>query len=357
MHVHGKIYVFLRSVKLALILFISILVSCVVGVTFFPPQQAKAMIFSSLWFNFLLILLIVNIGFCFFSRIWRRKITLVSLGMILFHLSFILIFAGIVYNSLFYFHGAMRLTEGETLPNTVQQSYDLAEWGRFFNHAKLKGETTLVKLHTHYTVNDADKGVANQVLVGEEDAKKEGFIYITNHMNYNGFRYFRHKDGFSVLIVLYDERGRERYGAYVPLQSFKQKEGTYLYASGTAMRRGSFPFPQDPSKPLFNLQISYYPDSRKERAGHVDFQVGPYRAEHPVAGEKIIAKGSAAIGEKFQAGNYFLSVNEIRYWAGMNIRYDPGLLIILSSFWIGLGGMILTTIIRLVKSKRRMNTG
>ncbi|UCE79253.1 MAG: cytochrome c biogenesis protein ResB [Nitrospiraceae bacterium] len=353
----NKIYDFLRSVKLALILFISILISCVTGVMFFPDQQAKAMIFSSLWFNSLLILLVVNIGFCFFSRVWRRKITPVSLGMILFHLSFVLIFAGIVYNSLFYFNGAIRLSEGETLSNTVPQSYDLAEWGRFFNHARLKGDTTLVKLHTHYKVNSADKGVANQILVGDGNDKKEGFVYITNHMDYNGFRYFRDRDGFSLLIILYDKHGRERYGAFVPLQSLKQKDGTYLYTSGTAVRSGSFPFPQDPLKPLLNLQISYSPDPQKERAGHVYFQVWPFREGHHVQGEKIIAKGEAALREKFTAGDYFLSVHEVRYWASMNVRYDPGLLIILTSFWIGLGGMILTTIARLARSRKRQDTG
>jgi hypothetical protein len=299
----------------------------------------------------------VNIGFCFFSRIWRRKITPVFFGMVLFHLSFVLIFTGIVFNSLFYFNGAIRLSEGETLSNAVQNSYDWTEWGRFFNHSRLKGDTTLVKLHTHYKVNNADKGVANQILVGEEDAKKEGFIYITNHMNYNGFRYFRDKDGFSVLIVLYDKHGRELYGAYVPLQSLEQKDGTYLYTSGTAVRPGSFPFPQDPLKPLLNVRISYYPDPRKERAGHVRFRVWPFRTAHPAQGEKIIAKGKAAIGEKFEAGNYVLSVNEVRYWASMNVRYDPGLLIILTSFWIGLGGMILTTIARLVSRKSSQTTG
>jgi cytochrome c biogenesis protein ResB len=325
-------------------------------VTFFPEKQAQALIFSSLWFNSLLILLVVNIAFCFFSRIWRRKITPVLLGMILFHLSFVFIFAGIVYNSLFYFYGAIRLSEGETLSNTVPQSYDLAEWGRFFKHSRLMGETTLVQLHTHYKVNNADKGVANEIVVGDGNDRKKGFVYITNHMNYNGFRYFRDRDGFSLLVILYDKHGRELYGAYAPLQSLKQKDGTYLYTSGTSVGPGSFPFPQDPLNPLLNLQISYYLDPKKERAGQVYFQVWPFRAEHPAKGEKIIAKGMAAIREKFQAGDYFLSVDEVRYWASINVRYDPGLLIILTSFWVGLGGMILTTIARLAGRKRRQNT-
>lgn len=346
MSVISKSYDFLRSVKLALALLIAILLSCAFAVTVFPQQAARAVIFSSLWFNALLVCLIVNIGFCFFGRILRRKLTFVSLGMILFHLSFVAIFGGIAYNSLFYFRGAMRLTEGETLPNGHPQSYDVADWGRFFDHSKLKGETTLARMHTHYMAGGEDKGVANEISVGEGSAKKQGFVYITKNLDYNGFRYFRDRDGFSVLIVLYDKQGRELYGAYVPLQSLKQEDGSYLYTSGTAAGPGSFSFPHDTMEPLFSLQLAYYPDPRKERAGEVHFKVWPAGAGH-VIWENPLAEGKAAIGETFDAGGFYLSMNEVRYWASMNVRHDPGLPIILSSLWVGLGGITLTTIGRL----------
>lgn len=117
-----KIFDFLASSKLAMFLLIAILVCCVTGVTVYRGQQAGELIFSTLWFNGLLVLLVVNVACCFFGRIWYRKLTIISFGMILFHISFVAMFAGIIYNSLFFFEGSIRLTEGETLPNGALES-------------------------------------------------------------------------------------------------------------------------------------------------------------------------------------------------------------------------------------------
>ena len=152
-----KIFDFLASSKLAMVLLILILGCCVAGVTILRQQKAYTLIFDTLWFNGLLVLLMVNVACCFFGRIWGRKVTIISFGMILFHLSFVAMFAGIVYNSLFYFRGSMRLTEGETLLNGERQSYDNIERGRFFKLSWLKGETTLNSLHIAYKVDGVDK--------------------------------------------------------------------------------------------------------------------------------------------------------------------------------------------------------
>ncbi|MBI5099398.1 MAG: cytochrome c biogenesis protein ResB [Nitrospirae bacterium] len=345
-----KIHAFLTSAKLAMFLLVTILTCCVIGVTIFRDKRAWDMIFSTLWFNGLLVLLVVNVAFCFFSRIWGRKLTLVSLGMILFHLSFVAILGGIIYNSLFYFRGLIRLTEGETLPNGELQSYDSSDRGRFFNLSKLKGETTLIKMHTMYKVDGDDKRAAYEIAVGEGSLKKQGIIYITKNLDYRGFRYYNDKEGYSLLIMLYDKLGRELYGAYVPLQSLKQKDDTYLYTTGTKDGPGDFPFPQDSSKPLFTLQAAYVPTPIKELSGDAFFKVWPLvDARHE---EKAIAEGKAAIGEMFDAGDYYLSVREVRYWVGMNVRYDPGLPIVLASLWVGLSGVVITFIGRILKRKK-----
>lgn len=102
-------------------LLVAILACCVIGVTVLREERAWSLIFSTLWFNGLLVLLVVNVGFCFFGRIWGRKVTLISLGMILFHLSFIAMFAGIVYNSLFYFRGGNQAHGGRGPPKRRSQ--------------------------------------------------------------------------------------------------------------------------------------------------------------------------------------------------------------------------------------------
>lgn len=330
-------------------LLIAILLCCVVGATIFRGQQAGELIFSTLWFNGLLVLLVVNVACCFFGRIWGRKLTLISTGMILFHLSFVSMFVGIIYNSLFHFNGVIRLTEGETLPSGQPRSYDFADHGRFFSYSRFRGETSLLRMQTGYTIDGVDKRVAYEIAVGEGSSKKQGLIYVTKNLVQDGFRYFNDKEGYSILVVLYDKQGRELYGAHVPLQSLKQADGSYLYTTGRGDGPGSFPFPQAPSQSLFDLQVAYRPDPKIERAGQFFFRTGPLGGQDARQAGDALEKGKTALGGLFETGDYLLSAREVRYWAGISVRYDPGLQIILTSLWVGLGGMIITTVGRMRK--------
>jgi cytochrome c biogenesis protein ResB len=347
----------MASAKLAMVLLITILTCCVAGVTVLRGERAWVVIFNTLWFNGILVLLVLNIAFCFFSRIWGRKVTLISLGMILFHVSFVAMLGGVIYNSLFYFRGTIRLTEGETLPSSDMKSYDAFDHGRFFAFSKLKGETTLIKMHRDYSVDGADKQVAYEVAVGEGRSKKQGVIYVTHKLDNNDFDYFRDKEGYSLLIMLYDNSGKELYGAHVPLQSIKQKDESYLYTTGTKEGPVPFPFPQDPLMPLFDLQVAYRPSLLKgrERDGEAFYQLWTLQGEDSAPGGHAVAEGKAAIGKRVNVGSYYLEAKEVRYWVGMNVRYEPGKPIVLTSLWIGLGGMILTFIGRMRRSRFEEN--
>jgi len=342
-----------------MVLLVAILVCCVIGVTLLRGERAAIMIFNTLWFNAILVLLVVNVAFAFFGRIWGRKVTLISFGMILFHLSFVAMLGGIIYNSLFFFRGSIRLSEGETLPSGKLESYDYAEYGRFFNLSKLKGDTTLVRMHVGYEVDGADRRAAYEIAVGEGGAKKQGVIYITKSMEHNGFRYFNDKEGYSVAIVLYDKQGKELYAALVPLQSFRVKDdkgnNVFLYTTGTKQDGpGSFAFPAEPQKNLFLLQITYLPSVLKwaERKGETLLHVWRLPAPGSLGGETTLAQGKVPLAEKFAAGDYYLEAKEVRYWVGMIVRYDPGKPIVLTSLWVGLGGMITTFVGRMRKSRK-----
>jgi hypothetical protein len=348
-----SIYDFLASSKLAMTLLVAILVCCVVGVTFYRGERAAEMIFEAIWFNCLLILLVVNVACCFFGRIWGRKVTSISFGMILFHLSFVAMFAAIVFNSLYHFKGDMRITEGETLINRQRQSYEGADRGRYFSLLRLKGETTFNKLLVGYKVDGTDKRVAYDLTVGEGDLKKQGIIYLTHNLDYNGFTYIPDREGYSILAVLYDKQGNELYGVHVPLQSLRQQNNSFLYTTGTKEGVGSIQFPQPPEKPLFNLTLKYRPDPDKERSGEVTFQVLPATGNPGQKNVTPLAEGKAAVGNKFAVGDYYLSVTEVRYWVVMRVNYEPGKPVVLGSLWVGLSGMIITTIGRILRGRRK----
>ncbi|QXE90560.1 cytochrome c biogenesis protein ResB [Geomonas subterranea] len=346
------IYDFLASAKLAMVLLVAILTCCVVGVTLFRGQRSGEMIFDTMWFNGLLVFLIVNVACCFFGRIWGRRVTLTSFGMILFHLSFVAMFIGIIYNSLFFFRGSMRLTEGETVQNGERQSYDQVSMGRFFNVMWLKGETTLNAMHLSYKLDGVEKKRAYDITVGEGEVKKQETIYLTKNLKYRGFKFFPDQEGYSVLTVLYDKQGKELYGAYVPLQSLKHDANSTFYTTGTKAGPGSLTFPYAPEKPLFDLQVAYRPDPVQPKSGTAFFMVKPLGSPLSMADQQTFEKSQTPLGALYDAGEYRLSAREVRYWVSMKVSYEPGQIIVLSSLWVGLFGMILTTAGRMLKGRR-----
>ncbi len=346
----AKAYSLLVSPKLALALLVVVLVCCVAGVTIFRGARAGEVIFSTLWFNGLLVLLAVSSAAAFFTRTWKRKLTLVQTGMILFHVSFAAMLGGVVYNRLFFFDGLLRLTEGETVPNGLPESYDRIDHGRFFDFARLAGETTLVKMHVNYKVDGENKRAAYEVAVADGDALVHRTIWITQHLDFEGVRYFCQKEGYSVLLVMSDARGREIYGAHVPLQSFKQRDGGYVYAAGTSEGVTAFPFPPPPEHPRAAVQLRFRPNAVVERDGEVTFDVWPLGPSGDPGPQRT---GTVPARFPFKAGDITLSPREIRYWVGMNVRYDPGLTLVLGSLCLGLAGMAMTLVARVRQASRR----
>jgi len=344
----------LTSPKLAIALLVAVLACCLVGVTIYRGVEAGALIFSTLWFNGLLVLLAVSSAAAFFSRIWKRKFSLVSAGMILFHLSFMAVLGGVVVNDLFHFRGVLRLTEGETLPNGSAASYDAMEYGRFFDPAWLRGETTLVKLHPSYKVDGEDKRAAYEITVGDGPDRTTGVIYVTRDLEHDGVRYLASKEGYSVLLVLTDKAGSDLYGVFVPLQSLRQEDGGYLYAAGTSSGPVAFDFPPPPEVSRASLRVVYWP-GMEPRTGQVSLEVlpgGPGAEPPPLAkaGERT---GLVPVGGQLDVGDFAISPREIRYWVGMDVRYDPGLIVVLTALCTGLAGMALTLVGRLRQGPRK----
>lgn len=340
----------LTSPRLAIALLVVVLACCLAGVTVLRARAGE-LIFSTLWFNALLVLLALSSATAFFSRIWKRKLTLVSAGMIVFHLSFLALLGGVVGNSLFRFQGLLRLTEGETLPNGQLESYDRVDAGRFFDFGRLHGETTLVRMHRDYKVGEENKRAAYEIAVGGEAVKTRGVIYVTEHLDAGGVRYFCSKEGYSILLVMLDKAGKEIYGAHVPLQSLMQPSGSYLYATGTAAGPGSFPFPPPPEHPRGEVLLRFRPNTVVDRAGDVTFQVWTVAPGHDGPGSERM--GIVAVGSRFDAGDFLLEPREIRYWVGIDVRYDPGLSVSLGSLVFGLVGMVLILVGRLRQGPRR----
>jgi hypothetical protein len=356
----------ISSPRLAIALLVTVLACCLIGVTAFSPERGWTLIFTTLWFNGLLVLLALSSGITFLARTWGRRLTLIQVGMIVFHVSFMAMLGGVVFNSLLHFKGVLRLTEGETLPNGSPASYDTVEAGRFFDFSRLRGETTLLEMHRDYQVDGQNKRAAYEIAVGEGGARTTATIYMTQNLDHDGVRYLVSKEGYSLGVILHDRQGRELYAAMVPLQSLPRGEMSYLYTTGTSKEPGSFPFPPPPDTAALLLQVGYVPDQKEDRAGQVEFFTWPVdeKGAEPkratgtghqkgAGGEAPVASGKVPVGGTFDAGDHRLEAREVRYWVGMTVRHDPGLTIILSSLWAGLTGMTMTFIGRIRQDSRR----
>jgi len=161
-------------------------------------------------------------------------------------------------------------------------------------------------------------------------------------------------------------------------------------------------FPPEKDKALFGLQLDYLTDSQKDRNGRVRFQVWPveknigghssntqaagtphdmgnmhtmnpqansamptggaHTMNHDANGAagsspgkntmKQLADGTANIGEKFAFCEYELFVPEVRYWVAISVNNNPGKPFVLASLCMGLVGMIITTIGRMMRGRR-----
>jgi len=351
---------FLRSARLAIILLILVFLSSISG-AILPPALGREIIFSSLWFNFLLVLLTVNILFCTLKRITnlRKFIHEYSrIGSIIFHFSFVLLTLGVSYNQLFFFEGGIRLTEGETLSCSDEQNYDWIKKGKFFSPQKLKdlGELYLHKLYPSYYLKGDYKGVANKIVLRTQNNEKEAIVFVNNPLKYKRFEFYRDVDGYSLLFVFRDRWGRVLDGAYAPLNAVRRADGNFNYVGG-------FPFP--PVNPFFSLWSVYFPETGvitpNEKAKvflEIRQLASPASPElqrgepNQSREEKELFKGKAGLKEMVPVGFFFISVDEVRYWSRMKVIHHPGLFLILFSFWLAFGGISLSTIAKMIKKSQ-----
>jgi hypothetical protein len=209
-------------------------------------------------------------------------------------------------------------------------------------------------MHPRYKVDGQEKRAAYEIAVGEGNTKTTGVAYITHAVEHRGVRYIASKEGYSVLVVMNDAQGREVFGAHIPLQSLAQPDGSFLYATGSREGPIPFPFPPPPEQAAAELLVTYRPSTVEERKGEVGFEVFPVAHGEQKQAPKVERSGRVIVGATFDAGAFQLIPKEIRFWVGMEVRYDPGLPVILASLCTGLAGMVLTFVGRMRQGSGRL---
>ncbi len=119
----GKVFDFLSSLELAVILLIVLGTACVFGTIYesnYTAQLAKRLVYRTGWFDFLLATIFINVVFATLSRYpWRFS----QVGWLVTHLGVLTIISGSVFTYRFGVEGNMMLQEGQasdriSLPNS-----------------------------------------------------------------------------------------------------------------------------------------------------------------------------------------------------------------------------------------------
>jgi hypothetical protein len=225
----------------------------------------------------------------------------------------------------------------------------------------LKGETTLIKVHTSYKVSNKDKRATYEIEVGEQGDRKNGLVYITHKLSHHGVDYFNDREGHSLLVTLADKTGTELYGGFIPLQSMQRSDKTYVYVSGykqgDTIVASPSNFPVEPEKPRLGLQVAFYESKLNERSGDVEFQVYRLPDDDKQHFEKPLFVVTKKLNEVFAFDEFQLTAREVRYWVAMSVRYEPGKPIVLASLCMGLAGMIITTFGRMFRGRKSDKAG
>jgi len=109
----GTVYQFLISLKLAVILILSLIVSLSAGTileSLYGAPTAKIIVYNSFWFSFILLMLGFNVLTVALSRFpWKKK----HIGFLMTHLGIILILIGSMVTRCFMTDGQLIISEGD----------------------------------------------------------------------------------------------------------------------------------------------------------------------------------------------------------------------------------------------------
>ena len=109
-------------------------------------------------------------------------------------------------------------------------------------------------------------------------------------------------------------------------------------------------FPKTRTNPYASGDLSPLLAKERERGGEALFTMGQLNEKAPGPEKHHHGEGKVPIGSRIEVGDYNLAAQEVRYWVGMTVRYEPGKPIVLASLWLCLGGMIITFIVRIKRS-------
>ncbi len=296
-------------------------------------------IFFAPYFFIVLGLLAINLIFCKVKRfrsILKLEKTLLKarhLGSIIFHLSLLLIMAGVILNYLYKFEGIYGLTEGQTA-NDIAKDYHRQFNGPFYSEQSRRFAITLDKVYTDYVVEAKETNAVEVTLHSPLGDESTEVIYLNKPYEFNGLEFhLGPKNGYSPELLVSDTSGMVLFRSFVRLSTQKTdgeaKYVDYVLIDTENLKVGLEAIPQGTELDSTLLEISV---EKNELPLYLD---------------------TLAVGEVATVGGHQFSVPRLRRWSYIDVLKSPYLGLVFFGFWSAIGGMVIGFVSRLIGERKK----
>lgn len=248
------------------------------------------------------------------------KYSFSHLGSVLFHVSFLVIFLGVLCGTLFGMKGYVELVEGQPFEDK-HENYAFLSEGRFFNEGHQRFSVLFSQFSPRYYEDGSPQEYRAHLAAGEKhEALKEYDVRVNHPADIHGVRFYYIRHGFAALLKITQDN-KEKY----EWLAFEERQDRYIRTG----RLKSFDLP---------FHAVFTPNRKVlQGAAHKNEAKDPYlflQFSDPI-------KGALKPGEH----RYFLGTSvdfvEVRYWTGFSVVHDPGLPVVYFGFALCVLGLIL----------------
>lgn len=301
---------------------------------------------------------------------WRRGLHrnpqfIGEAGSLVFHLSFFVLLAGVLYNLAGGFAAYVNVLEGESVVE-ARASYDHVQEGVLFNPADHKGfEVKVDHFNAAYYANTTRPSdfVSHVEVIDRGRRAQESDIRVNEYLDYEGVKFYQASYGWAPVMRIYDPSGKLVFDA--PVLCFGdatlsncvlkapasgppgQQIGARMFfapdaiADSTGVRAGT----ANLRNPVVDLAV-FQGDLHSESVQNVyDIDV---TAMHQVWSGGLIQGGSADL-----PGGYRVAFPRVERYTGLQVNEEPGLPIIYASFVLMVGGLLVRLWLRPLLEWRR----
>ncbi|MFN2466171.1 MAG: cytochrome c biogenesis protein ResB [Candidatus Dormibacteria bacterium] len=326
-----------------------------------------------------LVLMYVSLGNCVFTRSramyrrWRRGLPrgpqfIGEAGSLVFHLSFFVLLAGVLYNLAAGFTAYVNVVEGDSVVE-ARSSYDQVEEGALFSPAQHRGfEVKVDKFDaTYYPGGKPRDFVTSATLIDHGRVVRHQDIRVNQYLAYQDVKFYQASFGWAPVVQIFDPSGTKVFDQPVLFS------GDANFAHGVLKA----PAAGAPGEQL-GARMFFAPDAvdtgSGAHAGSADLRnpamtfaifKGDLHANRianvydlDVSGMRQIWTGGLLEGQtSVIPGGYRVSFPRVLRYTTLQVTTAPGLPIIYTAFGLMLGGLLIRLYLRPLMEWRQGERG